>query len=79
MVLQRGLKRGWFHKKSHLGPKSSEEQSLRFRGSALAGSDGVSPTPLIINAYQRLKNKYRTLIEHICKQQNFNVVTEFKA
>lgn len=82
-VLQGGFKRGWFYhwfqKKSHLGPKSSEEQSLRFRGSALAGSDGVSPTPLIINAYQRLKNRHSTLIEHIRKQQNFNVVTELKA
>lgn len=43
--------------KWYLGPKSSEEQSLRFRDSALAGSDGVSPTPLIINAYQRLKKE----------------------
>lgn len=44
-------------KKSYLGPKSSDEQSLRFRDSALAGSDGVSPTPLIIKAYQRLKHR----------------------
>lgn len=44
-------------KKSYLGPKSSDEQSLRFRDSALEGSDGVSPTPLIIKAYQRLKHR----------------------
>lgn len=44
-------------KKSYLGPKSSDEQSLRFRDSALAGSDGVSPTPLIIKAYQCLKHR----------------------
>lgn len=44
-------------KKSYLGPKSSDEQSLRFRDSALAGSDGISPTPLIIKAYQRLKRR----------------------
>lgn len=44
-------------KKSYLGPKSSDEQSLRFRDSALAGSDGISPTPLIIKAYQRLKHR----------------------
>lgn len=40
--------------KSYLGPKSSVEHSLRFRDSALAGSDEFSPTPLILNAYQRL-------------------------
>lgn len=39
---------------SYLGPKSSAEHSLRFRDSALAGSDEFSPTPLILNAYQRL-------------------------
>lgn len=43
--------------KSYLGPRSSDEQSLRLRDSALAGSDGVSPTPLIIKAYQRLKHR----------------------
>lgn len=46
-----------WRKKPYLGPKSSDEQSLRFRDSALAGSDGVSPTPLIIKAYQRLKRR----------------------
>ncbi len=41
--------------KSYLGPRSSAEHSLRFRDSALAGSDEFSPTPLILNAYQRLE------------------------
>lgn len=43
--------------RSYLGPKSSAEHSLRFRDSALAGSDEFSPTPLILNAYQRLETK----------------------
>lgn len=43
-------------KKSYLGPRSSAEHSLRFRDSALAGSDEFSPTPLILNAYQRLES-----------------------
>lgn len=42
---------------SYLGPRSSAGHSLRFRDSALAGSDGFSPTPLILNAYQRLESK----------------------
>lgn len=45
--------------KSYLGPRSSAEHSLRFRDSALAGSDEFSPTPLILNAYQRLENEQR--------------------
>ncbi len=47
---------GWRFK-SYLGPKSSVAHSLRFRDSALAGSDEFSPTPLILNAYQRLENE----------------------
>lgn len=43
---------------AYLGPMSSAEHSLRFRASALAGSDEFSPTPLIINAYQRLQIKH---------------------
>ncbi len=48
--------------KAYLGPRSSAEHSLRFRESALAGSDEFSPTPLILNAYQRLKNEHRQKI-----------------
>lgn len=43
--------------KSYLGPRSSAGHSLRFLDSALAGSDEFSPTPLILNAYQRLEDK----------------------
>lgn len=43
---------------TYLGPRSSVEHSLRFRDSALAGSDEFSPTPLILNAYQRLEYKH---------------------
>lgn len=46
---------------AYLGPRSSAEHSLRFRDSALAGSEEFSLTPLILNAYQRLgKNKTQT-------------------
>lgn len=43
----------------YLGPRSSAEHSLRFRDSALPGSDEFSPTPLILNAYQRLENEHK--------------------
>lgn len=48
--------------KSYLGPRSSAGHSLRFRDSALAGSDGFSPTPLILNAYQRLEKQEKTVL-----------------
>lgn len=44
---------------TYLGPRSSAEHSLRFRDSALAGSDEFSLTPLIFNAYQLLESKQR--------------------
>lgn len=75
-VSDRGWLHSWFQrdeiKKSYLGPKSSDGQSLRFRDSALAESDGVSPTPLIIKAYQRLKTQKQPFLK--CKHSTCPVV-----
>lgn len=49
---------------AHLGPFGSAEHSLRFRDSALAGSDEFSPTPLIVNAYQLL-DKQKAQVLHV--------------
>lgn len=51
---------------SYLGPRCSAEHSLRFRDSALAGSDELSPTPLILTAYQRLEIEHKQVTKYKC-------------
>lgn len=66
------------NKMPYLGPMRSTEHSLRFLDSALAGSDEFSPTPLMINAYQCLKNihkktKFRQIFRSASNYESYKV------